>query len=159
MSDLELGKKVLKFFYDWNKNLYPKSFTISFEQFLASYGSKINIYLDGIGTGARLTGMNDRQLDSSMKNLALDSSGRIPKDYQVYFKYLSDQAVKINWVDAVGFVAIESTKDVLTGAQAVGDSLITTGKIITFIFPVVALMFLYFMLDNKSGGRFAKAFK
>lgn len=156
MTDIELGTKVLKSFWNWSRMLNAGSFKVSFDEFLKSYGSKINIYLDGIGGAIKAAEVSDSRIDSAMRSLAIASKGKIPSDYQVYFKYISNEAVKVNWIDAVAYTAIESVKDIASGAQAVGNSILTTGKILNFLLPGIALIFVIFWINKHTDGGLAK---
>lgn len=152
MNDKEIGRKVLRYFYNWNRLLYPKVFAYSFDEFLSSYGKKIDIYMDGIGLGVRSAGVSDSRIDAAMNALAMNSAGKIPSDYQVYFKYIQDEAVKISWMDAAAYVAKESASDILNGAKEIGDTLIFSGKILKFIIPLAVFVIAYFWVKRKSGG-------
>ncbi len=155
MTDKEIGLKVVKYFWTWSRSFYGSSFNLSFDAFvqkLASNSAKVNIALDGIGGAVREADLSDSRIETAMRSLAKASNGKIPGDYQVYFKYLSNEATKINWVDAISYTVVESVKDVAAGAQSVGESLITTGKILNFILPLAVLFGLYIFLNEKSGG-------
>lgn len=162
MNDKDLGLKTVEYFWKWSRSFYGSSFNYSLEKFvslLALNKTKVDIILDGIGLGVREAELSDSRIESAMRRLALSSKGKIPSDYQVFFKFLSDESVKINWVDATFFVVKESTKDVINATAEIGKSLITTGKILNFLLPAIALFFVYVFLDNKSGGRLAGAVK
>lgn len=152
MTDIEIGRKVFKAFHDWNKTFNSTAYTLSFDEFLNSYGKKKDIYLDGIGGAVREAGMSDYAFGQAMRSMALQSKGKIPKNPLDMIKYLQDEATQINWVDAVAYTVVESAKDIGSGAVAVGDSLLTTAKIINFLLPVIGLLFVYFWLNKKSGG-------
>jgi hypothetical protein len=165
MNDLELGKKVLKSFYDNARFYFPKQYNFSFEIFLKTYQpdeKKLNIILDGIGGGVRETELSDSKIKDAMAKMALASGGKVPSSYNAFFQYLQGEASKISWVDAAGFVAKESAIDILKGAQSVGDSLIFTGKILNFLLPAIALVFVFYFINKKTEGgasKFLNGFK
>lgn len=159
MSDKELGLKVFKAFYSWNKSFHPTVFNYSLDQFLNFYGKKKDIYLDGIGGGVRESGISDSRIDTAMRSMAQQSKGKIPENPLVMFQYLSNESVKVNWVDAVAFTVVESGKTVVGGAESLGNSLITTAKIVNFILPAILLFFLYVWLNNKSGGELKRVLR
>lgn len=159
MSDKDLGLKVFKAFHSWNKSFHPTVFKYSLDEFLNFYGKKKDIYLDGIGGGVRESGISDSRIDSAMRSMAQQSKGKIPENPLDMFKYLINESVKINWVDAVTYTVTESSKDVLSGAESVGKTLITTGKIINFLLPAILLFFLYVWLNNKSGGELKRVLR
>ena len=159
MSDKELGLKVFRAFHSWNKSFHPISFTISFDDFVNSYGKKKDIYLENIGSAIRENKISDSRIDSAMRSMAQKSGGKIPENPLVIFQFLSNEAVKINWVDAIAYTAIESAKDIGTGAVAIGDSIIKTGKIVNFLLPALVLLFLFLWLNKGTGGELKRLFK
>lgn len=159
MSDIELGKKVFEAFWKWSRSFYGNAFPYSFEQFLAFYGKKTNIYLDGIGMGVRESGITNARIEIAMRTMAQASKGKVPENPLKMFDFLQNEATQINWVDAGAFVLIESGKTILKGAEAVGNSIITTGKIFTYLLPVIAIIFAWFWLNKKTDGQFSKAMK
>lgn len=162
MNDLETGRKVLKAYYDYSRFYYPTIYKFSFDEFLKKYQpnqKKLEIYLDGIGFGVRGSEISQTRINSAMQKMVLNSKGGMPSNAGDFFKYLSNEAVKISYIGAIGFVAVESLKDVAKGAAAVGDSLLTTGKILTFIFPVIVLILVFFWVNSKTGGGLGRGLK
>lgn len=159
MSDLELGKKVFRSFWNWSKTFYGNSFDYTFEEFLNFYGKKLNIYLDGIGGGVREAQLSDSKIDAAMRALAKDSMGKVPSNPLQMFKYLSNEATKVDFVDAAIFVTKESVIDVIKGTEAIGSSIITTGKMLTYIFPAIVLILVFFWLNTKTNGQLVKVIK
>ena len=162
MSDKDIGLKVVKYFWMWHQTYFGTKVRLSFDEFLQKLlpdPKKRNIVLDGIGGGVREAEIKDSRIDSAMRSLALKSQGKIPGNPLVMFQYLSNESVKVNWVDAIAYTVKESAKDIGSGAVAVGNSLITTGKILNFLLPVILLGAVFFFLDNKSGGKLSGAIK
>lgn len=162
MSDIEIGRKVLKFFWMWHQTYFQGKLKLSFDEFLVRIQpnpTKLNILMDGIGGGVKSVEISDSRIDAAMRNMAIQSQGKLPKDGQVFFKFLINESTKIDWVDATIYVAKESAGDVLKGAQAVGDSLISAGKILNFLLPAIVLGAVFFWLNDKSGGRLARGLK
>src|SRR5690606_18262889 len=112
---------------------------------------KREIYLDGIGLGARE--ISDYRIETAMRNMAIQASGRIPSNWQDFFKFLQNEAVKINWIDAAAYVATESGKDLLDGAEEIGKSVIFTGKILNFLLPAIVIFLVFFYLKKLPGVR------
>lgn len=153
--DLQTGTKALRYFWDWNKRFNPNTFIFSFDEFLNFYGNKKNIIASGIGGAIRETGFSDSQVETSMRSLANSSKGKIPSAWYDYFKAFNNEVGKVNWIDAVSFVAVESSKDLLDGAVQIGDTLITTGKILKYIGPLLiigAIGYIVFKRSKQLGG-------
>jgi hypothetical protein len=161
MTDFEVGTKVLKSFYS------KSGLKISYQQMLDRIQPNIikqRIGIDGIGFGvnsanSEYTFLTDSKINTSMANLAKKANGKLPSGFQDFFKFLSNEAVQINYISAIAVTGLETLKTVGAGAQAIGNSVITAGKIVNFLFPVIVLIFLYFFFDKKTGGELSKAIK
>lgn len=158
MTDKDRGLKVFRAFWNWNRTFH-RSFNLSFDEFLKSYGNKADIYLDGIGSGIRFADVSDSRIDTAMRSMARNSNGQIPKNPLVMVQYLSNEAVKIDWRDAAGSILADTAGDLLEGAADLGNSLITTGKILNFLLPVIALVVVYYLLNKNTEGQFSKVLK
>lgn len=158
MSDRDQGLKVLRAFHRNSPSL-----SMSFEVFLATMWpdvKKREIYIDGIGFGARE--ISDSRIESAMRNMATQARGRIPSKWQDFFTFLSNEAIKINWLDAAAYTFTESAKDIAGAAESVGNQLIFTGKILNFFLPVILIFLVLYYLNvftNGSVVKTAKAFK
>lgn len=160
ITDVERGKRAIKIFYDFWK-VYPEASKFSYEDLLRMLTSRRpmggDAFLDGLGLGIREAGMSDSRVTAAMRNLALSSRGKLPAANMDFFNYLMNEATKINFVDAAIYVTTESAKDVVSGAQAVGDSIITSAKVLNFFLPLVILFFVFIYLDSASQGKMSKA--
>ena len=153
MSDKETGLKVLRSFWKWNGSFNGSVFKLSFNDFLLKIQpdkKKLDIALDSIGMGIREAEISDSKIESAMRTMAIESKGKTPSNAYDFFKYLSNEAVKINYIDAVLYTAKESLGDVASGAQSIGKQLIFTGKIFNFLIPIIALIFLYSWVKKKT---------
>lgn len=159
MTDKEIGLKVFRSYWNWSRAFNGSSFNYSFEQFLKVMQpnqKKLDILLDGVGGGVREAGVSDSRIETAMRSLAKSSGGKIPSNPMQFFYYLSNEATKINWLDATAFVVTESAKDIIKGAQSVGDSIITSAKIINFLLPAIALIFVFFWINKATDGSVVK---
>lgn len=168
MTDAQLGEKVIQRFYAYWK-LTPSGAKVSYDQLLNILKSRKqmggNAFLEGLGLGIRLVreenpeAMTDSRIDSAMKKLALASEGKIPEKNYDFFRFLSNEATKVNFVNAVAYTVTESAGDILSGVQDVGESLITTGKILNFLLPAIGLFFVLSWVNKSTDGDLVKAFK
>lgn len=159
MTDVQLGESVVKKFYSWNKTFYPQVFKLSYEEFLQALNSnpkKNQILFDGIGGGVREADISNSRIDTAMRKFALDSKGKIPAKPMDFFNYLSNEATKVNFVDAVVYTVKESVGDIASGAESLGNSLIFTGKILNFLLPAIVLVIVFFWVNSKTGNRLVK---
>ncbi len=165
LSDEVIGEKVLNKYWNYSRQLYP-AFNSTFAQFqqkLQPNASKLRILKDGIGLGVRSSEISESRIESAMRSMASQSKGKMPSSTHDFFRYLSDESVKINWIDAVSYVAVESTKDVIKGTAEVGSSIISAGKALNSILPIVlftiAIIFTFSWLNRATGGDVGKLIK
>lgn len=163
MTDKEIGLNVVKRFWYWHQTYFGKTNRLTFEEFQKKI-PKFELVIDSIGGGVRSVNediefLTQSRIDQAMRNLALKSNGSLPKDGQVFFKYLMNESVKVDWVDAIAYTTKETAKDVGSGLVEIGNSVLTTGKILNFLLPLILLGAVFFFLDGKSGGKLSGAFK
>lgn len=141
MTDIEQGREALRFFH--NASLKYDAYTPgSFDDLLSYYGKKRDIYLDGIGMVIRENAMNPYVVQGAMEKLARTAQGKIPKDHQGYISALGNQAGQINWLDLSATVAVETATQVVAGAQAVGDNVVSSLKVLNWVWPIALFGFL-----------------
>lgn len=155
MTDYERGIKALTSYHTTMRSMYPSSFRYSFTEFLSMVKQmKLGKALaDGLGGAIRETSLSDYQVSASMTELARRGLGKIPSGLQDFFFALQGEATKVKFVDATLYVLTETGSDIVSGVQSVGDSILTTGKILNFLLPAILLLFVFFWLDGKSGGK------
>lgn len=155
MTDSERGLKAITYYHSAMRSLYASSFKYSLPEFLEILkklrGGKA--LLEGLGLGIREAEISDSRVRTAMDNLAKRGGGKIPASYMDFFYSLTSEAVKVNFIDAAAFVTVGVASDVLDGAQAVGDSVLTSFKVLNFLLPAIILIFVFFFLDGKSGGK------
>lgn len=150
-QDHALGLEIVKKFYDGAKFNYPFSVNYSFDEMLKVLQSRTGgkTFLSGLGLAASLAEFDSGDIKNSMYALAKAAGGKIPAKNGDFYAFMVNQGTSVNFIDAIIYTTKESAKDIATGAQAVGDSLISTGKIVTWIFPVAFIYFAYLYLNKK----------
>lgn len=151
MTDVELGREALRHFH--NASIDFEAYQDgSFDDLLALYGNKRDIYLEGVGLAIRVNGLSTYDVQKAMQNLAKVSQGRIPKDHQGYIKALGNQASSISYLDLTKTVAKEVGSTVLNGAVSVGEQVTSTLKVLNFAWPVALFAFLglWYLSKTKS---------
>lgn len=154
MESIEKGREALLYFYNASKKF--SNFNYSFDRMLEVVSGSpkaVQFFLDGMGTAIIEIQKDDFLADSkvkkAMENLANLSKGNLPnKSY--FFSALSQEAQNVTFIEAIPTVVIGSAAEIVNGAQAVGDALIDTGKIVTKIFPFVTIIALLFILKEKT---------
>jgi hypothetical protein len=95
--------------------------------------------------------------------MATQSHGRLPSNNFDFFRYLSNEATKISWVDAASYVTVETAKDVLKGTAEVGDSIISAGRALNSILPILIVsgivIYLAVFLESSTKGGASKLYK
>ena len=140
------GLDTLKRFHSSAQSLFPKNVTYSFDQLLSTLTSRKGqvAFVESFGLAINSVNFSNSKLQSAMYSIAQRSQGKIPSKNSDFFLYLQNEGAKIDFVDAVTFVTKESVKDIVVGAQAIGDSVLLTGKLLNFALPAIAGIVVYF---------------
>ena len=147
-SQIQKGREAMLIFH--NASVKYSNYHLNFDELLNTVSKgHPTIFLEGFGFAIEQV-ENDSWFGSSkvrdaMNELAANAMGKIPSNQNSFFKALSDEFQKIEFVDAASFVVVDSGKTIIKGAQEVGDTLITTLKGIGFIFPIVVIGGLLFI--------------
>ena len=159
-NDMDRGRAAFVYFHN-RASRYPNySYTLDEALKIVSKGEKnIGIFTDSIGGLIReiqVDGfLSGNKVKNAMENLADKGAGKLP-DRNTFFAALSSEAQDFSFREAAPFVVVESVKEIATGAQAVGDSIITTGKILTTIGPIVivaAVLYIVFYKTKQVAGK------
>jgi len=159
-NDMDRGREAFVYFHNQASKYSGYSYTLDEALKIVSKGEKnIGFFTDGIGGLIREI-QNDgflsgNKVKKAMENLADKGAGKIP-DRNTFFAALSSEAQDFTFREAAPVVLVESAKEIATGAQAVGDSIITTGKILTTIGPIVvvsAILYIVFYKTKQAAGK------
>lgn len=150
-ADHNAGLSALLFFHNASLK-YPSYDRKTTDELLAAWGGRGMIYAEGIGLAINSTGMSTQQVQAAMESLAKTAQGRIPKDQNDFFNALNGQLSNISYVDLIKTVASETASQIATGAQAVGDSVITSFSWLTKILPFLAVGGALLFVLNYTGG-------
>lgn len=148
MTDIERGRQAVTYFHNASLG-FSEYGGRSLSDLLALYGKKADIYLEGIGLAIHVNGLSDSKVKTAMIALANNSRGRIPKDHQAFIAALGNEAAKVSYLDLSATVAKDVVVSVAEGAQAVGDNVIGTLKILNFVWPFALLFFLWTWYGSK----------
>lgn len=151
---IETGREALQHFYNASKKY--TNFNYEFDQMLeiiAGSPKAVQFFLDGVGTAIIEIQKDDfltgNRVKTAMTKLADVSKGQLPaKAY--FFSALSTEASNVTFVQALPNVIKGTAEELVKGAQSVGDSIIDTGKILTLIFPFVAVAAVLFIVRAKT---------
>lgn len=161
-SDYEVGLNALKYFYNEQKKRYPKTSLGSIDELVKVLESRKGgkNFLLGLGLGINFGEIPEYRVKTAMETLAINSGGKIPLNNNDFRDYLTNEATKISYVDAISSTIVETTKDITKGVAEVGETVITTGKVISFIMPFMPFIILFVLyrivkndkvLENLSG--------
>lgn len=139
---IDKGNEALKYFHNWSLGNFADKYLISFDELKEIYGGKQqDLQIAGLGDVINDLDMSSAQVEEAMRDLAMQAKGNVPHT-TVFFQALGrrlSNLTPLDWVKATPEVALNSILDVAKGAQAIGNSVITTGKIATWILPVVVI--------------------
>lgn len=141
----DFGTELLKAFHG------ASNLKISFSQLVVMLESRPNQknFLTILGGAVINSGSSQSDAISAMRSMGKKSGTRVPASNAYFMQAIVDKATEFSYVDAAIYTASETAKTVVHGVESVGNTLITTGKILNFIFPAVVLLALYFMFKKK----------
>ena len=153
MESIAVGREALTHFFNASKKF--SAFNYSFDQMLeiiAGSPKAVQFFLDGVGTAIQAIQADDfltgNKVKAAMTKLADVSKGKLPaKAY--FYSALSTEAANVTFVEALPTVAKETAKELVKGAQSIGESIIDTGKILNLLFPFVAIASVLFIVNAK----------
>lgn len=153
MTDEARGLAALRAFFNMSaQNFGSKfpyaNFDLFYDAVRQTKGARF--IAEGLGLTIVVNNMSDSQVTSAMSALARQAQGRLPSNLNGWFQALSNEAAKINFLDAAVYVTTESAADVVKGAQAVGDAVVDTGKSFLAVGPLALLAAGLFILYRKS---------
>ncbi len=148
-NSIAAGSQALTYFH--NRALQYDGYDLTFGELKSSYGSdaRVAIYLEEWGAYILDNGMPERDVKSAMEALANAGQGKVPHQTSV-FNALGGKVGAINWIDLTKTVAIETAKQVATGAQAIGTTVIDTAKSLNVILPILLVGAVVFIVVQRS---------
>ena len=154
-SDEIVGRDALVYFH--NECLdYPENYHFSYEQLIDELQKQSKgQFLDGFGFAISSSNADQSQVKQSMIWLAKMGKGHLPQKWNAFFQSLSNQTTSPSFISAAVYTVEASSLNIAHGAQAVGDAVISTGKTLTTIGPIVAvaaILFIVFMRTKKIAG-------
>lgn len=151
---IEVGREALTHFYNASKKF--TAFNYSFDQMLEIISGSpkaVQFFLDGIGTAILEIQKDDfltgNSVKAAMTKLADVSKGYLPRK-EYFYSALSTEAADVTFIQALPSVISGTATELVKGAQEIGNTLIDTGKIITMLFPFVAIAALLFIVKEKT---------
>lgn len=148
------GLDILKRFFDASKTINSSAVKYSFDEMVKTLEARTGqkAFVEGLGLGVNASGFSNSKIQNAMTSLAKQANGKIPAKNQDFRDHLIDESRKVDFVDvvsAVKFVTVESAKDIAKGAQAVGDSVILTGKLLNYALPVIVGVVVFFWVKKQ----------
>lgn len=143
---IERGRAAFQYWH--NQALrYPENYSMSFSQLIDYINAHNPALLDGIGFAIEQANISDSRIQAAFEKVADDGQGRFPAHWIDFFRALTDEAVKIDFVDAVEATAAGTAVDLVKGAQEVGnvtlDTLKTSAVLLPFALVGALLLFAY----------------
>lgn len=150
---IQKGREALMAFH--NESLKFSNYNLTFDALLSQVGKKHpTIFLESFGMAIEALNTDGffswGKVNQAMAVLANKGQGRVPTNQTVFFQALSNRMQDIDWAEASGYVAVETGKAVLDGAQAVGDTILDTAKSLNTILPLLVIGSIVFIVIGKS---------
>lgn len=154
-NQIDKGLEALKWFHNRAASYPGYSYTFdSFQDAAAGGHAKVSNFLEGLGMAIESVSnygfLNPNKVKDAMESLADKGAGKIPANPQAFFNALNDSAQDVSWLETGTYAAKETAKEVIKGAQAVGDTVITTAKTLNMILPILAVGAVIFIVVQKT---------
>lgn len=137
--DYLAGREALRYFH--NASLKYPAYTLTFEQLLDSYPYAVP---DGLGFAINSTEMSASRVKSAMEDAAKIAQGRLPA-FSSLFNALNgrSEANDFSYLDALTETAKGTAADLATGAQTVGQEVLSVASNWKWILPLAGLAIVY----------------
>lgn len=153
-NQINKGREALLYFHN-DSVVYP-NYGLTFDGLLNQVSKgKPSIFLESFGFAIESmdNGMffhyDMGKVKDAMQTLASKAQGQVPANSTSFFSALSDEAMNYSFVDAAGFVGVETAKEVGSGVVQVGDTLLTTLKGLGYLFPIIVIGGIAFIAYSK----------
>ena len=147
LSDVELGRKAATHFHNESTRYSGYDETLDTMLSKVAGGKSPIFFLEGLGLAVRTIEMTDSQVQQAMKALASTAQGQIPRK-ELFHRALSDRISNPtagDYLAATPQIALETAGEIVEGAQAVGDAVLGTGKILLAIAPILIVAGIVFI--------------
>lgn len=145
--DVKVGRDAMIFFH--NASARYSTYKLTFDELMATYGKKADIYAEGIGMAIRFNNISPSSVRKAMEGLANTAQGRIPKDHQDYINALQGEAKKINWLDLTSAIAKETLTQSAQGLATFGNQVTSTLSTLTFLLPFLVVGAVLFVFSSR----------
>ena len=154
-QDIARGRELLKYFHNVSVafSTYSPRSSLDLEKILGGESFAENLgWISNV-----IQNENGISLSKQKENIVMladKSEGRIPKP-AIIIQSLGKNIEKIDYIEAAKYVTKESAKDIGRGAVVVGDSIISAGRGLFAVLPllVVASLIGFVYLKVKSKGQ------
>lgn len=149
MNAIEQGNQALIYLH--NQLCRYSKYNLTLDELKRTLGTEkqIPIYLEGFGDLITQFGLSDSAVKSAMEKLADAGQGKIPTKQSI-FNAIGGKAGEINWLDLTATVTTETLKEVASGAQAIGTTVIDTAKSLNVILPILLVGAVIFIVVQRS---------
>ena len=148
-DDYRAGVEAFRYWH--NRALqYPSNYKMSFDASIASVNKKSSAFFEGLGLAIHAAEIPESRVKSVMEKVADQGQGLLPVKLNDFFNALKNDAVQIRFMDAVKATVAGSAADLATGFQEVGGSIVTTGKWVTTLMPVVLVGALLYIVAGRT---------
>jgi hypothetical protein len=151
-ADESAGLTALKEFFNYSVSEFSDFSYSNFDNFYSTVKAVPHsaFIAEGLGLAINSNEMSGSSVTAAMHALADQGGGKIPSSMNGWFSALTNEASKVNFLDATVYVAQTSAVDLANGAKYVGDQVIETGKSLLSIAPLALTAAALFILYRKS---------
>ena len=148
LNDIDRGREALKYYH--NESVKFPNYGLTFDELITRFGG--SNFLEGMGLVINSGEMSDSHVQEAMENLANQGQGRMPGNFSIFYKALSDREANLtvrDWVGGIPEISKNIASDIGKGAVQIGNAVIDTGKSLLVVGPLLIVAAVIFIGYSK----------
>lgn len=150
LSNQERGLGAMQQWHNYSIMKYPNNYSLTFEQLQTQTGAITRFVAEGIGMTIDVNSMTDTQIQKSMQNLSDAGQGRIPAGVSDWINAMINVSANPSFLETAEGAAVQTAKDVSSGLQQVGDTVLTTASSLKVVLPILVVGAVVLIVYDKA---------
>jgi len=140
-TDFARGEEILKHYHSYMENNFSNYTATNFNELSEVFGPhKWPAMVENVGMNQRVFEFSMQEAKDLMEKLADQSQGKMPQDWMIFHKAVSNAAKNPSFWEALKFTAWESSAQILEETANVGKGVINTLRLSPYLIPALAVM-------------------
>lgn len=149
-ANQDRGLAAMQMFHNYCIMKYPDNYSITFDELQTKTGALTKFVAEGIGSTIDVNNMTDKQIQTSMQNLGDAGQGRIPATASDWINSMINVSANPSFLDTAEGAAVQTAKDVTSGLEQVGNTVITTASSLKVVLPILVVGAVILIVYDKA---------